>query len=70
MKIDDDDNSIDSEEEISSKIKVNAPDKYYGDRTELKDWITQIKIYFTFYLVPKNKKTLLASTFFRERAQH
>jgi len=37
MKIDDDDNSIDSEEEISSKIKVNAPDKYYEDRTRLKD---------------------------------
>jgi len=37
MKIDDDDNSTNSEKEISSKIKVNAPDKYYGDRTELKD---------------------------------
>jgi len=37
MKIDDNDNSIDSEEEISSKIKVNAPDKYYEDRIELKN---------------------------------
>jgi hypothetical protein len=37
MEIDDDDNSIDSEGEISSKIKVNAPDKYYGDRTGLED---------------------------------
>jgi hypothetical protein len=37
MKIDDDDNSINSEEEISSKIKINAPDKYYEDRTELKN---------------------------------
>jgi hypothetical protein len=37
MKIDDDDNSINSEEEISSKIKVNASDKYYEDRTELKN---------------------------------
>jgi len=37
MKIDDDDNSINSEEEISSKIKVNALDKYYEDRTELKN---------------------------------
>jgi hypothetical protein len=37
MKIDDDDNSIDSEGEISSKIKVNAPDKYYEDKIELKN---------------------------------
>jgi hypothetical protein len=37
MKIDDDDNSINSEEEISSKIKINASDKYYEDRTELKN---------------------------------
>jgi len=37
MKKDDYDNSINSEEEISSKIKINAPDKYYEDRTELKN---------------------------------
>jgi hypothetical protein len=37
MKINDNDNSINSEEEISSKIKVNASDKYYEDRTELKN---------------------------------
>jgi hypothetical protein len=37
MKVDDDDNSIDSEGEISSKIKVNASDKYYEDRTKLED---------------------------------
>jgi len=37
MKIDDNDNSINSEEEISSKIKINASDKYYEDRTELKN---------------------------------
>jgi hypothetical protein len=37
IKINDDDNSIDSEEEMSSRIKVNASDKYYEDRTELKN---------------------------------
>jgi len=37
MKIDDNDNSINSEEEISSKIKVNASDKYYEDRIKLKN---------------------------------
>ncbi len=37
IKIDDNDNSIDNEEEISSKIKINALDKYYKDRTKLKN---------------------------------
>ncbi len=37
MKIDDNDNNIDNEEEISSKIKVNALDKYYEDKTRLKN---------------------------------
>ncbi len=37
MKIDDNDNSIDNEKEISSKIKINAPNKYYKDRIELKN---------------------------------
>jgi len=37
IKIDDNDNNIDNEEEILSKIKVNALDKYYKDRIELKN---------------------------------
>ena len=37
MKIDDNDNSINSEEEILSKIKVNASNKYYEDKTRLKN---------------------------------
>jgi len=37
MKIDDNNNSINSEEESSSKIKINASDKYYEDRTKLKN---------------------------------
>ncbi len=37
IKIDDNDNSIDNEEEISSKIKINALNKYYEDRTKLKN---------------------------------
>jgi len=37
MKIDDNDNNINSEEEILSKIKVNASNKYYKDRTKLKN---------------------------------
>jgi len=30
----------------------------------------QVDIYFTFYPVPANKKTIFASTFLRGRAQH
>jgi len=37
MKIDDNDNSINNEKEILSKIKVNASNKYYEDRIELKN---------------------------------
>ncbi len=37
MKIDNNDNSIDNEEEILSKIKVNASNKYYEDKTKLKN---------------------------------
>ncbi len=37
MKIDDNDNSINNEKEILSKIKVNALNKYYEDRTKLKN---------------------------------
>jgi len=37
MKIDDNDNSIDNKEEILSKIKINALDKYYKDKTKLKN---------------------------------
>ncbi len=37
MKIDDNDNNIDNKKEILSKIKVNALDKYYEDKTKLKN---------------------------------
>ncbi len=37
MKIDDNDNNINNKEEILSKIKINALNKYYKDRTKLKN---------------------------------
>jgi len=37
MKINNNDNSINNEEEISSKIKINALNKYYEDRIKLKN---------------------------------
>ncbi len=52
------------------KIRVNKPNIYHEDRIGLKDWLMQIDIYFTFYPVLANKKTIFASTFLRGRAQH
>jgi len=52
------------------KIRINKPDVYHGDRTDLEDWLMQVDIYFTFYPVPADKKTIFASTFLRGRAQH
>jgi len=52
------------------KIRVNKPDVYHGDRIGLEDWLMQVDIYFTFYPVLANKKTIFASTFLRGRAQH
>jgi hypothetical protein len=37
IKIDNNDNSINSEKEISSKIKINVSNKYYEDKTKLKN---------------------------------
>jgi len=37
IKIDDNDNSINNEKEILSKIKINASNKYYKDKTRLKN---------------------------------
>jgi len=37
IKIDNNDNSIDNKEEILSKIKINALNKYYKDRIKLKN---------------------------------
>jgi len=52
------------------KIRINKPNIYHKDRIDLEDWLMQVNIYFTFYLVLANKKTIFASTFLRGRAQH
>ncbi len=52
------------------KIRINKSDIYHEDRIGLKDWLMQINIYFTFYFVSANKKTIFAFTFLRERVQH
>jgi len=50
------------------KVKINKPDVYHEDQIGLKDWLMQVDIYFTFYSVLTNKKTIFASTFLRGRA--
>jgi hypothetical protein len=52
------------------KIRINKPDVYHEDRIGLKDWLMQMNIYFIFYPVSANKKTIFAFTFLKERAQH
>lgn len=52
------------------KVRVNKPDTFTGDRNKLDDWLTQMEVYFAFYPTPEGKKTLFATTFLRERAQH
>ncbi len=37
IKIDDNNNNINNKEEILSKIKINALDKYYKDKIKLKN---------------------------------
>ncbi len=52
------------------KIRINKSNVYHEDRTGLEDWLMQMDIYFIFYLVLANKKTIFASIFLRGRAQH
>jgi len=54
----------------NDKIRINKPDIYYGDRIGLEDWLMQVDIYFIFYPVQEDQKTIFASTFLRGRAQH
>ncbi len=39
---------------IDDKIRVNKPNIYHEDRIDLKDWLMQMDIYFTFYPVRAN----------------
>jgi len=50
------------------KVRINKPDVYHENRIGLKNWLMQINIYFIFYSVSANKKTIFAFTFLRERA--
>ncbi len=49
------------------KIKINKPNIYYEDRTSLENWLMQVNIYFIFYFILANQKTIFALTFFKER---
>jgi len=51
-------------------IKVGKPDMYHGKREALDDWLNQLDISFMFADTPNNRKTLMATTYMRDRAQH
>lgn len=54
----------------TDNIKINKPDVFKGDRRKLDDWLNQMEIYFFFEKTPNDQKTLLATTYMRDRAQH
>jgi len=43
---------------------------YHGKREGLDDWLNQLDLYFLFNSTPNNRKTLMATTYMRGRAQH
>ncbi len=53
-----------------NKIRINKFDIYYRDCTGLENWFMQIDIYFIFYSVLADQKTIFASIFLRERVQY
>jgi len=50
--------------------KVGKPDMYHGKREGLDDWLNQLDLFFLFNGTPNNRKTLMATTYMRGRAQH
>ncbi len=54
----------------NNKIRINKFDIYYRDCTDLKNWFIQIDIYFIFYSVSANQKTIFVLIFFRKRTQY
>ncbi len=50
------------------KIRINKLDVYHEDRIDLEDWLMQVDIYFIFYPILANKKTIFTFTFLRGRA--
>jgi len=49
------------------KIRINKPNIYHEDRIGLKNWLMQVDIYFIFYFVSADQKTIFASTFLKGR---
>jgi len=51
-------------------FKIGKPNMFHGKRDGLDDWLNQLELYFLFSRVPEGKKTLIATTYMRGRAQH
>ena len=54
----------------SDKTRVSKPDLYHGERSGLEDWLSQLEVYFMFDPLQEEKKTMLAVSYLRGRAQH
>ena len=54
----------------NNKFRVFKSDSYYEDCNKLKDWLLQLKIYFLFNCMLKEKKIMLTVSYLHRRAQH
>jgi hypothetical protein len=55
----------------SSKVRICAPDKYYGDRNKLKAWLLQMDRHFHVEgdRVPDEDKVMIATTYMKDQAE-
>lgn len=55
---------------IYARVNINTSDIFEKNQHGLKTWLIQIKFYFKFNRIAKNKKISFATTYFRGRAEH
>ena len=53
-----------------NKFRIFKPDPYYENCNKLKDWLSQLKIYFLFDHMSEEKKIMLAVSYLHEKVQH
>ena len=56
--------------EKDDRFKIAKFNLYYKNHNNLKDWLCQLKIYYLFNSLLKEKKIMLAVSYLCERAQH
>ena len=55
--------------DIDDKIKINKSNMYHKDCNTLNNQILQIKMYYIFYSMNENQKTIFAIIFLREKTK-